>query len=36
MDLKNVGYKGMDSIHVAQNGVQWRAHMNTVMNLQVP
>jgi hypothetical protein len=29
-------YDGMDWIDLAQNRDQWRAHVNTVMNLWVP
>jgi hypothetical protein len=31
-----VGWDGMDWIHLAQGKVQWRALVNTVMNLRVP
>jgi hypothetical protein len=30
-----MGWGGMDLIHVAQDGDQWRAVVNTVMNLRV-
>jgi hypothetical protein len=33
MDLRNVGWDGMDWIDVAQNRAQWRALANTVMHL---
>jgi hypothetical protein len=36
MDLREMGWDGMDGIHLAQDRDQWRALMNTVMNLQVP
>jgi hypothetical protein len=36
MDLKEIGYYGMDWIELAQDGDQWRALVNTVMNLRVP
>jgi hypothetical protein len=36
MDLKDVGWDGMDWIEVAQDAGQWRALVNTVMNLRVP
>jgi hypothetical protein len=29
-------WEGIDWIHLAQDRVQWRAFVNTVMNLQVP
>jgi hypothetical protein len=33
MDLKETVWKGMDWIHLAQDGVQWMALVNTAMNL---
>jgi hypothetical protein len=36
MDLREVGWGGMDWIDVAQDRDQWRAFVNTVMNLQIP
>jgi hypothetical protein len=36
MDLKDIGWDGMGWIDLAQDKDQWRAHLNTVMNLQVP
>jgi hypothetical protein len=36
MNLREIGWVGMDWIDLAQNRDQWRALMNTVMNLQVP
>jgi hypothetical protein len=36
MDLSEIGWDGMDWIHLAQNMDQWRALGNTVMNLRVP
>jgi hypothetical protein len=36
MDLREIGWGGMDWIDLAQDGDQWRALVNTVMNLQVP
>jgi hypothetical protein len=35
MDLREVGWDGMDWIEVAQDRDQWRALVNTVMNLGV-
>jgi hypothetical protein len=36
MDLREIGRDGMDCIDLAQNRDQWRALVNTVMNLRVP
>jgi hypothetical protein len=36
MDLGEIGWDGMDWINLAQARDQWRALVNTVMNLQVP
>jgi hypothetical protein len=36
IDLKEIGREWVDWIHVTQNRNQWRALVNTVMNLQVP
>jgi hypothetical protein len=36
MDLREIGIDGANWIQVAQGGVQWRAYVNTVMNLRVP
>jgi hypothetical protein len=36
MDLREIGYDGVDWIELAQDRDQWRALMNMVMNLQVP
>jgi hypothetical protein len=36
MDLGEIGIGGANWIRLAQNKVQWRAFVNTVMNLRVP
>jgi hypothetical protein len=36
MDLREIECGGMDWIHLAQDREQWRALVNTAMNLQVP
>jgi hypothetical protein len=36
MDLKERGLEGVDWISVARKRDQWRALVNTVMNLRVP
>jgi hypothetical protein len=36
MDLREIGRDGMDWIELAQDRDQWRALVNTVMNLGVP
>jgi hypothetical protein len=33
MDLREIGWDGMDWIDLAQNSDQWRALVNTAMNL---
>jgi hypothetical protein len=35
MDLREIGINGANSIRLAQNRVQWRAYVNTIMNLRV-
>jgi len=35
MDLRKIGWKGVDLMHVAYDRDQWRALVNTVMNLRV-
>jgi hypothetical protein len=35
-DLREIEWDGMDWIDLAQNRDQWRALVNTVMNLRVP
>jgi hypothetical protein len=36
MDLREIGIDGADWIQLAEDRVQWRACVNTVMNLRVP
>jgi hypothetical protein len=36
MDLREIGWDGMDSIDLAQDKDKWRALMNTVMNFRAP
>jgi hypothetical protein len=36
MDLREIGWGSMDWIDLAQDRYQWRALVNTVMNLRVP
>jgi hypothetical protein len=36
MDLREIGFDGANWIQLAQDRVQWRAFVNTVMNLPVP
>jgi hypothetical protein len=36
IDLGQIGWYGMDWIGLAQDGEQWRALVNAVMNLRFP
>jgi hypothetical protein len=36
MDLKEIGWDGVDWIDIPQDRDQWRALVNTVLNLRVP
>jgi hypothetical protein len=36
IDLREIGWYSMDWVDLAQDRDQWRALVNTVMNLQVP
>jgi hypothetical protein len=36
MDVREIGQDGMDWIDLAQDSDQWRALVNTVMNLRIP
>jgi hypothetical protein len=36
MDLREIGWVGMDWIDLTQDRDQWRALVNMVMNLRIP
>jgi hypothetical protein len=36
IDLRELGVDGANWIQLAQDSLQWRAFVNTVMNLRVP
>jgi hypothetical protein len=36
MDLREIGWDGVDWIELAQDRDQWRALVNTMMNLRLP
>jgi hypothetical protein len=36
MDLWEIGWEGVDWMHLAQDRDQWQALVNMVMNLRVP
>jgi hypothetical protein len=36
MNLRVIGWDGVDWIDMAKNGDQWRVLVNTVLNLRVP
>jgi hypothetical protein len=36
MDFKEIGSMGVNFIHKAQDRDNWRALVNTIMNLRVP
>jgi hypothetical protein len=36
MDLREIGWKGVDWMHLAQDSDQYQTLINTVKNLQVP
>jgi hypothetical protein len=36
VDLREMGWEGVDWMHVAENVDQWRVHMIMVMDIGVP
>jgi hypothetical protein len=36
MDLRETEWDGVDRMHLAQDGDQWQALVNMVINLRVP
>jgi hypothetical protein len=36
MDLREIGWEGVNCIHVVQNRDQWQAVVNMAMNLWIP
>jgi hypothetical protein len=36
MDLREIGWEGVDWMHMAQDRGQWQALVNTVTNLRIP
>jgi hypothetical protein len=36
MDLRETKWEIMDWIHLSEDGDQWRAFVNTVMNFELP
>jgi hypothetical protein len=36
MDLRQIGWDGVDWVDLAQDRDHWRALVNTVMNLRIP
>jgi hypothetical protein len=36
MDITETGFEGVDWMHLAHDRDQWRALVNTVMNLRIP
>jgi hypothetical protein len=36
INLREIGWDGMDWIYLAQDRDQWRALVNTIMNLWIP
>jgi hypothetical protein len=36
VDLREIGWEGVDWMHLVQESDQWQARVNTVMNLRIP
>jgi hypothetical protein len=36
MDIREIGWSGMERIHLAQNGEQWRAFLNPATKFRNP
>jgi hypothetical protein len=36
MDLREIGWEGVDWIHMSQDRNQWQALVNTLMDIHVP
>jgi len=36
MDLGEIGWEGVDWVHLSQERVQWQVPVNAAMNLRVP
>jgi hypothetical protein len=36
MDLREIGWEGVDWMHLAEDSDQWRAVVNTIINVRVP
>jgi hypothetical protein len=36
MDVREIGWEGVDWMHLAQDRDHWRPLVNTIMNLRVP
>jgi hypothetical protein len=36
MNLREIGWEGVDCIHLAQDRDQWRALVNMIVNFRVP
>jgi len=36
IDLRNIGWEAVEWIHLAHDRNQWRAPLNTVINVQFP